>query len=69
MKNLKEGLELTAISFDDPEQKCSWIVGLNCKRITVSMEAGQMGLVPWAVIDTGTMVNLALVEQVEIKGE
>ena len=67
MKSLKEGLELTAIHFDDPVEKCSWVVGTNCKRITVSMELGQIGVVPWAVIDTYCMVNLSKVEQIEIK--
>ena len=67
MDSLKEGLELTAIHFDDPVNKCSWIVGNNCKRITVSMETGQMARTPWAVVDTNTMVNLSMVEQVDIK--
>lgn len=66
MKSLKDGLELTAIHFVDPA-KPSWVVGTNCTRVTVSMELGQMAMVPWAVVDTNCMVNLALVEQVEIK--
>ncbi len=67
MKSLKEGLELTAIHFVDVQEKVAFVVGKNCERITVSMELGQESMVPWAVIDTGTMVNLAHIEMVEIK--
>lgn len=69
MDSLKEGLELTEIHFFDVQEKAPYIVGDNCKRITVSMESGQMARVPWAVIDTETMVNLAHVEMITIKGE
>ena len=69
MDSLKEGLELIAVHFFDVQEKAPFVVGTNCKRITVCMELGQMSRVPWAVIDTTTMVNLALVEMVEIKGE
>jgi hypothetical protein len=67
MNALKEGLELTSIHFDDVVNKCPYIVGKNCKRITVSMECGQMSGVPWAIVDETTMVNLSLVDMVEIK--
>lgn len=67
MDSLKEGLELTAVHFVDVQEKAPFIVGKNCERITVSMELGQMSRVPWAVIDTKTMVNLANIEMVEIK--
>lgn len=69
MELLKEGLELTAIHFVDVQEKVSFVVGKNCERITVSMELGQSSMVPWAVIDTKTMVNLADVEMVEIKAD
>jgi hypothetical protein len=46
------------------------LFGEKCESIAVSIQAGQMAMVPWALCKTTTghtyLVNLALVESVEI---
>lgn len=75
MTELQEGLQLKAISYvPDPEEGSGiWEVGEavhQCSSITVTMEAGQMGWIPWAKVVTNEgrtfLVNLANVESVEV---
>ena len=66
---LREGIELTAIYFNDQQQ---FYVGHgNCTRIIVVEQQGQLSMVPWALVksDTGPpqLVNLATVERVALK--
>jgi len=76
MSKLTEGTKLQEITWDlgnscfrVGEKDKAWRV----KSITVSMEAGQMGVVPWALVkfhdQKRRLVNLALCEDVTLTEE
>jgi hypothetical protein len=74
---LSEGLELDYVEWDDErgkEDNFYRITGTVVGKITVSMQAGQMGMVPWALVTDKdgkklALVNLAKCRIVEIKDE
>lgn len=60
------GMKLKAIHFADGED----IYADESTQITIIMESGQMGNVPWALVDDGHQMhqwNLALVLGVELE--
>lgn len=71
MGYLKEGTGLKQVYW--PEENKYFQVGGIVKSITVSMEVGQMAMVPWALIEftdrKSHLVNLALCEGVILEKE
>ena len=66
MKHFHDGQKITELMFPDGDN----IASAEDLTITVQMENGQMGMVPWAVVksSTGTWKwNLALVLGVELE--
>ena len=68
MFNFTEGQQLEAVWYVEGQQ--GYLVGHEgCTKITVVMENGQMGKVPWAYVETAKgdkKLNLALMEEVEL---
>lgn len=64
----RNGMKLKAIHFTDDTD----IYANDSTQITVVMEAGQMALVPWAIVNDGNRIhqwNLAHVLGVELEAE
>lgn len=74
MGELTEGTELIEILGPQGPEGFTHIQAgkKGCTRIVVTMENGQMAQVPWARAEFGdmvTLVNLALIETVTMKGD
>lgn len=68
MNELQEGAQLHEIGFPNGEVISDQSAGVH--RIIVSMQPGQMGLVPWARAETDTktqLINLASVEYIVLQ--
>lgn len=48
---LKEGLELRRVSWPaSPVDRNEYVLGENCSKITVSLQPGEMAMVPWVLV-------------------